>query len=179
MRAVCTYLNERIPGPSMVRSSLGLEEITKGDHAMCSKLSQIHTLSAAVIGFAASLVLAPAAMAQDEGSSPASATNDDSQEQVTISSARRSPTRSSIGAPIHEVTMSMPVSYGDLNLHTGEGVYTLRQRVKYTATRVCNRLSFQYPIGFPISDSCYSRAVRGAMPQADSAVWNYRSPNGL
>ena len=131
-----------------------------------------------IAGLAVGALFVPAAMAQDEGS-PGTATANTVQEEVTISSPKHSPWQSTIGAPYEQVTMSVPVSYRDLNLHTGDGVYTLRQRVKYTARTICNRLTFRYPVGLPDTDGCYRRAIANAMPQTDTAVWNYRSPSGL
>jgi UrcA family protein len=130
-------------------------------------------------GFAVGVLFAPAAMAQEASSSTTYTDNNDTPEEVTITSPPRGSTRSTIGAPIQNISMSAPVSTRDLNLHTGEGVYTLRQRVKYTARSICNRLSFRYPIGEPDTDRCYRRAIHYAMPQADSAVWNYRDPGRM
>jgi UrcA family protein len=126
-------------------------------------------------GLAAGALIAPAAMAQEAGSPTTYVDRNGTPEEVTIMSPHRA-ARSAIGAPIEDVSMSAPVGIGDLNLHTGEGVYTMRQRVKYTAHTMCNRLSFRYPIGYPDTDRCYRRAIERAMPQADSALWNYRSP---
>jgi UrcA family protein len=131
-----------------------------------------------IAGLAVSVLLVPGAMAQDEAS-PATPAAGAVQEEVTIASPKHSPWQSTIGAPYESVSMSVPVSYRDLNLHTGDGVYTLRQRVTYTARTVCSRLTFRYPVGLPDTDGCYRRAVANAMPQADSAVWNYRSPTGM
>jgi UrcA family protein len=130
----------------------------------------------AAAGVAATVLLAGTALAQGYGSSTTTyEVNSNGQEEVTITSPTYSPWQSSIGAPYRRITMSVPVAYSDLNLHTGEGVYTLRQRVKYTARDICNKLSFRNPVGIPDSDLCYSHAVTNAMPQADAAVWNYRS----
>lgn len=116
-------------------------------------------------------------MAQQYGT-PSTYTTAGNTEEVTITSPRH-PTWSRIGAPYEEITVSVPVSYRDLNLHTGEGVYTLRQRVKYTAHNICRKLSYRYPVGLPDSDECYRRAIKYASPQADAAVWNYRSPSSM
>ena len=126
-------------------------------------------------GFAAGVISAAPAIAQEYNPPATNVEVNTGSEEVTITSPRRPPTRSAIGAPIEEVSMSIPVAYGDLNLHSGEGVYTLRQRVRYAARSVCNRLSFRYPIGAPDHRSCYSHAIRDAMPQADAAIWNFRS----
>ena len=136
-------------------------------------------LFSVVTGVAAAVLFATAAMAQEYGPSSTYTVNNGGQEEVTITSPRYSPWRSTIGAPYEEVSISVPVSYGDLNLHTGEGVYTLRQRVKYTAHNICKKLSFRYPVGLPEKYECYSHAMANANPQADAAVWNYRSPNSM
>ena len=126
----------------------------------------------AFAGLAAAVLLGSPAMAQDARATTNYANG--APEEVTVTSPRHGPTRSTIGAPIEEVSASAAVTTRDLNLHTGEGVYTLRQRVKYTARSVCNRLSFRYPIGAPDPDTCYRHAVERTTPQADSAIWNYR-----
>ena len=128
-----------------------------------------------LLGVAAGIVVAPAVLGQEVSSSTTYVDRNGAPEEVTIMSPHRA-ARSAIGAPIEDVSMSAPVGIGDLNLHTGEGVYTMRQRVKYTAHTMCNRLAFRYPIGYPDTDRCYRRAIERAMPQADSALWNYRSP---
>ena len=133
-------------------------------------------LFSVVTGVAAAVLFATAAMAQQYGPSSTYTVNNAGQEEVTITSPRYSPWQSTIGAPYRVHSMSVPVSYSDLNLHTGDGVYTLRQRVKYTAREVCDKLTFRDPVGLPDTDGCYWRAIRDAMPQADAAVWNYRSP---
>jgi UrcA family protein len=145
---------------------------------MCSESSRIKVLHA-LASIAAGVLLAPMAMAQESASSTTYSDKDGTPEIVTVTPPRHMPARSTIGAPIEEVSISVPVSYGDLNLHTGEGVYTLRQRVKQTAHNLCDKLSFRYPIGTPDNDGCYRRAIKYAMPQTDSAVWNYHSPSTM
>lgn len=128
-----------------------------------------------VIGAAAAVLLASQAKSQ-EYSSSSTYVVDGRTEEVTVIPPRYSPWQSDIGAPYRVHSMSVPVSYHDLNLHTGEGVYTLRQRVKYAARFVCDKLTFRDPVGLSDTDGCYYRAVTNAGPAADAAVWNYRSP---
>jgi UrcA family protein len=63
------------------------------------------------------------------------------------------------------LTMSVHVPYGDLNLHTPEGVAELNARVQKAAEYVCTRLSSQYPNGYPDDIGCEKDAVSNAGPQ--------------
>ena len=149
---------------------------------MRTDLPRIKSLPVCV-GFAAAAVLsATVAIAQEPLDGTTSAQSGPP-EQVTITRPNYpsgySPWQASISAPYRRHTMSIPVSYSDLNLHTGEGVYTLRQRVKYTARDICNSLTFRSPVGLPDADGCYRHAVEDAMPRTDSALWNYRSPGSM
>ena len=135
-----------------------------------------HITLLSIASAAVAALLTNTAMAQEYAA--AYAVNGGTQEEVTITGPRHySPWQSDIGAPYRMHSMSVPVSYRDLNLHTGDGVYTLRQRVKFTAHEICKKLTFQDDNRLlPVTDGCYYRAVTNASPQADAAVWNYRSP---
>ena len=141
---------------------------------MNSELHRMRMLSV-LAGFAAGVISAAPAIAQEYGPPTTRVEVNGASEEVTITAPHRAPTRNSFGAPIQDVSLSIPVSIGDLNLHTGEGVFELRQRVRNASRSVCNRLSFRYPIGTPDHRTCYRRTIRDAMPQADAAIWNFRS----
>jgi len=141
---------------------------------MNSEFHRMRMLSV-LAGFTAGVLSAAPAIAQEYGPPTTSVEVNGASEEVTITAPNRPPTRSAIGAPIQYVSMSVPVSFSDLNLHTGEGVFELRQRVRNASRSVCNRLSFRFPIGTPDHRTCYSRTIRDAMPQADQAIWNFRS----
>ena len=104
-------------------------------------------------------------------------------EEVIVTPPPHAPTRSIIGAPIIEVSMSQPVHFGDLDLRTSDGVHELRNRVSFAATTLCRRLSAMYPVSYdgtgdewPRDSNCYRDAVARAMVQADAAV---RAARGL
>ena len=69
------------------------------------------------------------------------------------------------GVTSQVVTMSVHVPYGDLDLHTPQGLAELDSRVKKAATYVCTRLSGLYPNGYPDDIGCEKEAVSGAQPQ--------------
>ncbi|HUJ45808.1 MAG TPA: UrcA family protein [Rhizomicrobium sp.] len=126
-------------------------------------------------GFVAGILSSASVGAQEYGPPTTNVEVNQASEEVTITAPPRPPTRNSFGAPIQDVSMSIPVSIGDLNLHSGEGVYELRQRVRNASRSVCNRLAFRFPIGTPDHRTCYRRTIRDVMPQADAAIANFRS----
>ena len=78
--------------------------------------------------------------------------------------------RSSIGAPIEDVAMSRTIRFDDLDLRTDWGVYSLRDRIAYTARTLCKRLDFAYPVSTSDSPDCYRTAMDDGMAQADAAI---------
>ena len=132
--------------------------------------------TAMALGTAMGLVLvAISAGAQDYNSS--------APEEVIVTPPPHAPTRSIIGAPIIEVSMSQPVHFGDLDLRTSDGVHELRNRVSFAAATLCRRLSAMYPVSYdgtgdewPRDSNCHRDAVARAMVQADAAV---RAARGL
>ncbi len=92
-------------------------------------------------------------------------------EEVIIQAPRyRAPERSTIGAPIENVAMSRAVRFDDLDLRTAWGAHALRERIRYTARRLCNRMDFAYPISTSDSPPCYRTALEDGMAQADAAI---------
>lgn len=83
-------------------------------------------------------------------------------------------TRSTIGAPIRDVSLSQPVRFNDLNLRSAWGARELRHRVRYTARKLCNQLDRRYPISTSDSPPCYRTALRNAMYQANTAIRDAR-----
>jgi len=77
--------------------------------------------------------------------------------------------RSSIGAPIENVSLSRPVRIDDLDLRTHWGVRTLRTHISTTAHALCRQMDAMY---VPVSDDppCYQTAVRAAWRQARAAI---------
>jgi len=127
------------------------------------------------------LALASPAVAQSVGwpavPAPPQGYNEGPSEEVTVVPER--PSRSTIGAPIEDSTLSEFVRYDDLNLSQVSDIISLRHRVRDTARRVCNRLAFEHPIGTPDTTRCRRDAVDNADSQVTSAIYNYpaRSAN--
>jgi UrcA family protein len=92
-------------------------------------------------------------------------------EEVIIQAPRyRPPQRSTIGAPIENVAMSRAIRFDDLDLRTSWGAHALRERIRYTARTLCNRLDFVHPISTSDSPPCYRTALEDGMAQADAAI---------
>ncbi len=98
-------------------------------------------------------------------------------EEVIVTPPYYGPSRSSIGAPYEDVSMSRPVRIDDLDLRTDWGVAALRDRIGYTARALCRRLNAMYPISaddthvsWPSDTNCYDHAVDRAWVQADQAI---------
>jgi UrcA family protein len=99
-----------------------------------------------------------------------------SPEVVIITPVRHGPSRSTVGAPIEDVSLSASVRTDDLNLQSPADIMELRDRVWQTARRLCDRLEFQYPISTPQGYWCVKKAVNNTNAQIDAAIHNYRSP---
>ena len=98
-------------------------------------------------------------------------------EEVIVTPPHYGPSRSSIGAPYQDVSISRPVRIDDLDLRTDWGVARLRDRIGYTARALCSRLNALYPISaddsnisWPSDTHCYDRTVDRAWVQADHAI---------
>ena len=109
---------------------------------------------------AAGLLIGGAALAQNAPLPKADSTVDG----VTIT-APRVVEKNRDGVTGSEITMSVRVPYGDLNLHTPQGAAELDTRVSKAATYVCTRLSSMYPQGYPDDIGCEKQAIFGAGPQ--------------
>jgi len=81
-----------------------------------------------------------------------------------------SPTRAS-----EPTTLSLPVSYSDLDLTTRDGAVELRERVRDAAHDICGELASRYPIKMAVSESCYKKAVESGLNRADNAIHEARS----
>jgi UrcA family protein len=80
-----------------------------------------------------------------------------------------SPTRAS-----EPTTLSLPVSYSDLDLTTRGGAMELRERVRDAAHDICGELASRYPIKMAVSESCYKKAVESGLNRADTAIHEAR-----
>ena len=100
-------------------------------------------------------------------------------EVVIIRPPYRGPTRSTIGAPIQDVSLSAAVRTDDLNPLSVSDWIELQHRVRDTAQRLCRRLRFQHPIGSPDEFRCTRRAIENASDQIDAALHNTGTAPGI
>jgi UrcA family protein len=123
------------------------------------------TLRSSLIALAA---LTTAASAQSYGPvTPASGTS----EVVTVTAPRpHERQRSTIGAPIVNVSLSREVRFDDLDLRSARGAHALRSRIRDTARALCRQLDQQYLVTEDDSRSCIRTAEHDAMSQADSVI---------
>ncbi len=68
-----------------------------------------------------------------------------------------------------EISMSVRVPFGDLNMQSADGVAELDRRVSVAANYVCTQLDRRYPEGAPELFYCAKNAVNGAKPQVIKA----------
>jgi UrcA family protein len=123
----------------------------------------------ALVGAAAlGLVLGGAAHAQNQGTTPAAAIQpppaDSMISGVTVSVPKIVETQR-YGAVSQEISMSVRVPFGDLDMRSAEGVATLNKRVADAADYVCLQLERMYPVGAPERFYCVKEAVGDASPQ--------------
>jgi len=79
-----------------------------------------------------------------------------------------------LGRPPEQTTLSLPVSYSDLDLTTREGASELRERIRDAAHDICAELASRYPIRMANSEPCYEKAVKSGLNRADSAIHEAR-----
>jgi UrcA family protein len=92
-------------------------------------------------------------------------------EVVTVTAPRpHERQRSTIGAPIINVSLSREVRFDDLDLRTAGGAHALRARVRDTARALCRQLDQQYLVTEDDGRSCVTAAEDDALAQADSAI---------
>ena len=75
-----------------------------------------------------------------------------------------------LGRPPEQTTLSLPVSFSDLDLTTYDGAHALRERVRDAAHDICGELSSRYPIRMAVSEPCYKKAVESGLNRANSAI---------
>jgi len=118
---------------------------------------------AQTLGLAGAMALgASAAIAQEYDYGP--------NEQVIITAPPYHGRSSTTGAPIRDVAMQREVRFDDLDLRSNWGARALKQRIKYQARALCQRLDNMYPVSASDSPPCYETALRDAMGQADEAI---------
>ena len=130
-------------------------------------------IAALAVGTSNSMALAQETDMSSPGPGPVQVTSPP--EVVIITPPYRGPTRSTIGAPIQDVSLSATVRTDDLNpLSVGDWI-ELQHRVRDTAQRLCRRLRFQHPIGTPDEFRCARRAIENTSDQIDESILNNRS----
>lgn len=77
--------------------------------------------------------------------------------------------RSRLGIVSAEVSMSVRVPYGDLDMKSEDGAAELDRRIQVAADYVCGQLERRYPQGAPETFYCAKDAVRGTRPQVIKA----------
>jgi UrcA family protein len=80
-----------------------------------------------------------------------------------------------LNVPIENVSLSLAVHYGDLDLRTREGARALRMRIREAANTVCGQLIDMYPVGVESDAQCFRDALATSMARADAAIQNARS----
>jgi UrcA family protein len=73
------------------------------------------------------------------------------------------------------MTIVRHVGYGDLDLTTREGAGELRERVRATASGICEDLSLADPADSADFAPCYRQALLRAMPRANAAIRDARN----
>lgn len=130
-------------------------------------------VSVLAAGLSASMAVAQESEQTLSGPAPDQVTS--SPEVVIITNVHREPWRSTIGAPIEDVSLSANVTTNDLNLQSPGGWLELRDRIRQTARGLCARLRFQHPIGTPDEFHCVQRAVENASDETDAMLRSGRS----
>jgi UrcA family protein len=83
--------------------------------------------------------------------------------------------RTSIGAPIRDVSFSEAVRFDDLDLRSDRDVRRLQARIREHAGALCRRLDVQYPVTVSASSrNCFQDAMADAMDQVEAAVAQQR-----
>lgn len=81
-------------------------------------------------------------------------------------SARTSP----LNAPPEDVRISQRIPYADLDLRTLQGAHILRERVRFAAAQICDRLRNVYPYELNPHVPCFRAVLNESMPRAESAI---------
>ena len=137
---------------------------------LCQNALRRSALYISVFGVVLSASLAGAQESEMTSSGPVSDQVGSSPEVVIVTPPGRGPTRSAIGAPIQDVSLSASVRTDDLNLQSPVGWLELRDRVRQTARSLCARLRFQNPIGTPDEFHCAQRAVEKTSDRIDAVL---------
>lgn len=78
--------------------------------------------------------------------------------------------KSTIGAPIKELSIRSRVTFADLDLTTAAGAAALQKRVEDTAKSTCKEIKVDIPAEGSSVEKCIKDALAGAQPQIDKAI---------
>jgi UrcA family protein len=78
--------------------------------------------------------------------------------------------KSTIGAPIKELSIRSRVTFADLDLTTAAGAAALQKRVEDTAKSTCKEIKVDVPAEGSTVEKCVKDALAGAQPQVDKAI---------
>jgi UrcA family protein len=78
--------------------------------------------------------------------------------------------KSTIGAPIKELSIRSRVTFADLDLTTAAGAAALQKRVEDTAKSTCKEIKVDVPAEGSSVEKCIKDALAGAQPQVDKAI---------
>jgi UrcA family protein len=97
-------------------------------------------------------------------------------EEVIVQAPRwYQPKRTSIGAPIRDVSLSEAVRFDDLDLRSDRDVRRLEARIREHAGVLCRRLDVQYPVTVSASSrNCFQDAMADANDQVEAAIAQQR-----
>jgi UrcA family protein len=134
-----------------------------------------HCLSVALLAGALGLVFAaPAANAQDYGPYGPPGYQNGPPEEVTVIAPRYRAEATRLNGPAESLSLSVPVSYNDLDLLTGQGAHALRTRVRDAARDVCGQLADAFPLHKANGTSCFKTAYENAIVRANAAITDAR-----
>ena len=109
----------------------------------------------------------------------AATTNAFALDQITVEASRittREFGRSSIGAPIEEISLNARASVAGLDLGTTQGLTEARNRVHAAALSACKQLGRLYPLSEPSDRVCASTAETSALVQVRALALGEPTP---
>jgi len=124
---------------------------------------------------AAAFAVMPAS-AQDYGPDRDGYAYNNGPEEVIVQAPRwYEKKKTTIGAPIRDVSLQDAVRFDDLDLRSDRDVRRLEARIREHAGSLCRRLDVQYPVTISASSrNCFQDAMADAMEQVNVAVAQQR-----
>jgi UrcA family protein len=91
-------------------------------------------------------------------------------ENVIVSAPHMTIDHGRLNGPIGRVSVSVRVSYADLDLCTQSGDDALKARIREAARDVCGKIDEQYPVSIMSDRPCFRGAVADAVQQANLRI---------